>query len=87
MIDRMTSRKGEIRGNNIVVYDLESGHGSSGSAIVSREQNAIIGILAGGYQEEDKFLNGVAVGFPVSKFRIFWKAVRAGKYPWYQPSD
>ncbi|PIT88078.1 MAG: hypothetical protein COU29_03630 [Candidatus Magasanikbacteria bacterium CG10_big_fil_rev_8_21_14_0_10_36_32] len=87
MIEQVEISSGEMKGDKVTVFDLTSGSGSSGSAIVSREQKAIVGVLTGGYSQEGQLLNETTVGLPVSKFRIFWEAVKADEYPWYQSSE
>lgn len=53
--------------------------GSSGSAIVSEDQKAIVGILVGTVGEQ------TIVAIPISRFKAVRKAVEEGKYKWYQP--
>ncbi len=54
--------------------------GSSGSAIVSQDQKAIVGFLVG-------TIGGTTVtAIPVSKFKAVRKAVEEGKYRYYSPT-
>ena len=71
-------RQSDINWTNAMLLQVESGPGSSGSAIVSVNQGAIIGFLVGHYEQ-----NIFAV--PVSQFKAFRTAVAAGTYKWYVP--
>lgn len=51
--------------------------GSSGSAIISIEQKAIVGFLVG------TIGNGTIIAIPVSRFKAVAKAVADGKYKYY----
>ncbi len=73
-------RQSDINWTNAMLLQVESGPGSSGSAIVSVVQGAIIGFLVGHYEQ-----NIFAV--PVSQFKAFRAAVTAGKYKWYVPEE
>lgn len=76
----------KVIGSDVFITDMFSGGGSSGSAIVSPEQNAIVGVLTGAWCEDGKLCEETS-GFPISKFRAFWEASQAGEYPWYKPND
>lgn len=54
------------------------GPGSSGSAVVSREQEKIVAFLVGVIGSQN------IVAIPVSRFTAFRQAVEAGKYRWYK---
>jgi hypothetical protein len=54
--------------------------GSSGSAIVSDDQKAIVAILVGTIGET------TITAIPISKFKAVRKAVAAGLYKYYQPT-
>lgn len=53
--------------------------GSSGSAVVSDDQKAIVAILVGTIGET------TITAIPISRFKAVRKAVKDGKYRWYQP--
>lgn len=57
--------------------------GSSGSAIVSTKQKAIIGFLvaSAGFGS----INIIAI--PAEKFVKFWKSSKEGAYKWYDPDE
>lgn len=69
--------------SSAVIIKMISGLGSSGSALVSRENKSIVGVLVGGYHRSSE-MNEIAIGLPVSKFRFFWETVKTGEYSWYQ---
>lgn len=54
--------------------------GSSGSAVVSDEQKAIVAILVGTIGET------TITAIPISRFKAVRKAVKEGKYKYYQPT-
>lgn len=56
--------------------------GSSGSAIVSVERKAIIGILVGHVPFADS-----AVALPSDRFLKFWERVKNGTYPWFKMEE
>lgn len=75
-LDRPQLDAGEVKWRSVMLVDIGSGPGSSGSAIVDEKQKAIIGFLVGGY-------SGVHIGaicVPVSKFTDFEKRVDGGTY-------
>ncbi len=63
-----------------MLLQVNVGPGSSGSAVVSRKQEAIIAVLVGNVSFRSS-PNVVAI--PVSKLRRFLKAVKCGKYEWF----
>lgn len=72
--------QGDINWTGTITLSLPGVNGgSSGSAIVSEEQKAIVGFLVGTVGGE------TIVAIPVSRFISVRKAVEAGKYRWYSP--
>lgn len=67
------------------MVDIPSGPGSSGSAIISVPQEAVIAILVGGFSGggSSKFV----VTRPVSKFKAFYDAVQKGTYPYFDAAS
>jgi S1-C subfamily serine protease len=70
--------EGDINWRGAILLQVESGPGSSGSAIVSVEQEAIVAFLVG-HADQNIF------AVPVSKMKEFYEAVKAKKYKWYVP--
>ena len=67
---------GEVEWIDIMIVSIGGGPGSSGSAIVSMEQRAIVGFLVGQ-------ISGGNIGFvviQVDKFKAFEEAVDKGTY-------
>lgn len=74
-MDRPPLNAGVVLWTDLMLVEIGGGPGSSGSAIVSTDQSAIVGFLVGDA--------GVDVGklcVPVSKFKTFLSLVDAGKY-------
>jgi hypothetical protein len=65
-----------------MLVEIGSAGGSSGSAIVSENQHAIVGFLVGGTNSTIG-----AIIIPVSRFKTFEAAVKAGKYHKTKKSD
>lgn len=75
-LDRPPLNAGDVQWTDVMLVSIGGGPGSSGSAIVSVSQKAIVGFLVGSE-------NASQVGFivvPVDKFIAFEKAVDAGTY-------
>jgi hypothetical protein len=75
-LDRPPLDAGEVQWTNVMLVFIGGGPGSSGSAIVSEDQKAIVGFLVG----STGGANIGAICVPVNKFIAFEKAVDAGKY-------
>lgn len=77
-MDRPPINAGEVQWTDVMIVSIGGGPGSSGSAVVSLEQRAVVGFLVG------EFGSGAsAVGFivmPVNKFKAFEASVDAGTY-------
>lgn len=65
--------------HSLVLQQAGVNGGSSGSALVSRSQQAIIGFLVGTIGES------TIVAIPVSRFKLALKAWGDKKYPWFHP--
>jgi hypothetical protein len=65
-----------------MLVEIGAAGGSSGSAIVSEDQHAIVGFLVG---TTNTTIGAVCI--PVSKFKTFEAAVKAGKYHKSKKSD
>ena len=81
-MDRPPLDAGVVQWTDVMLVEVGGGPGSSGSAIVSTDQKAIIGFLVGDA--------GVDVGkicVPVSKFKKFVSLVDSGKYKKSKASD
>ena len=76
LIDRPPLDASSVQWNNVMLVEIGSGPGSSGSAIVSEGQEAIVGFLVGGFGGS----NIGAIVLPVSKFKAFESAVDKGTY-------
>jgi S1-C subfamily serine protease len=74
-IDRPALDAGEVKWSNVLLVQIGSGPGSSGSAIVAEDQKAIVGFLVGGFRA-----NIGAICVPVSQFKAFEAKVDAGSY-------
>lgn len=74
-LDRPPLNGGEVTWTNVTLVQIGGAPGSSGSAIVSLDQNAIVGFLVGASNDD---VGKICV--PVSKFKVFLAAVNAGKY-------
>jgi S1-C subfamily serine protease len=66
----------DINWQGVMLLQIQSGPGSSGSAIVSAKQQAIIGFLVGHYGENTFVM-------PVSRFKTWRQAVTDGKYKYF----
>lgn len=76
LIDRPPLDAGDTKWTNVMLVAIGGGPGSSGSAIVSDQQHAIIGFLVGEFGRGH--LGFVVV--PVNKFKHFEELVDSGKY-------
>lgn len=74
-LDRPKLDAGEVVWKDVMLVQIGSGPGSSGSAVVSLDQHAIIAFLVGGFNA-----NIGAICVPVSTFKKFEATVDAGKY-------
>lgn len=72
--------QGSINWWHATLLQVNVGPGSSGSAVVSRKQEAIIAILVGNVSFRSS-PNVVAI--PVTKLRRFLKDAKCGKYEWF----
>jgi S1-C subfamily serine protease len=66
----------DINWQGVMLLQVQLGPGSSGSAIVSTKQEAIIGFLVG-------HQGGNSFAMPVSRFKVFRQAVLDGKYKYF----
>jgi hypothetical protein len=73
---------GDINWAGTMLLQLNVGPGSSGSAIISVKQAAIIGFLVGTVSEND---TPNVVAMPVSRMKKFMSDIAAKQYKWYQP--
>lgn len=76
LIDRPPLDAGDVQWKNVMLVEIGSGPGSSGSAIVSEEQKAIIGFIVGGFNDSKIG----AIVLPVTKFKAFEESVDKGTY-------
>lgn len=76
---------GRKKFEKLAFFQLNAAPGSSGSAIVSHKQEAIIGILVKAISSETSMQ--IAGALPVSAFRKFLKKIDSGRYPYpaYEP--
>lgn len=74
-LDRPPLDAGLVKWRNVMLVEIGSGPGSSGSAIVAEDQQAIVGFLVGGFSA-----NIGAICVPVSQFKAFEAKVDAGTY-------
>lgn len=81
-IDRPALDAGLVKWTNVMLVQIGSGPGSSGSAVVSEEQHAIVGFLVGGF---DADIGAIVV--PVSTFKAFEAKVDAGTYKRHERWD
>lgn len=78
VLDRPVTQ-GTINWRGTLVLQLPGTNGgSSGSAIISVEQKAIVGFLVGTID------GGTIIGIPVSRFKAVSKAVAEGKYKYWK---
>jgi len=75
LLDRPPLDAGDVQWKNVMLVQIGSGPGSSGSAVISEDQKAIIGFLVGGFHE-----NIGAICLPANKFKTFEDAVDKGTY-------
>jgi hypothetical protein len=81
-LDRPPVDAGEVQWTDVMLVVIGSAGGSSGSAIVSEDQHAIVGFLVGGTSST---IGAIVV--PVDKFKKFEAAVKAGTYKKTKASD
>ena len=81
-LDRPPLDAGSVQWSDVMLVEIGSAGGSSGSAIVSENQHAIVGFLVGGTNSTIG-----AIIIPVSRFKAFEVAVKAGKYHKTKKSD
>jgi S1-C subfamily serine protease len=70
----------DINWQGVMLLQIQAGPGSSGSAIVSVKQSAIVGFIVGLYGE-NRFV------MPVSRFKAFRQAVLDGKYKYFNKDN
>ena len=75
-LDRPPLGAGEVQWTNVMIVEIGGGPGSSGSAVVSVEQKAIVAFVVGSFNGGN--LGMIAV--PAEKFKAFEAAVDAGTY-------
>ena len=80
-LDRPPLDAGDVQWTDVMLVSIGGGPGSSGSAIVSVAQKAIVGFLVG-----SKGGQGGFIVVPVKKFIDFEKAVDAGTYKKEKPN-
>jgi len=74
-VDRPPLDANEVTWHDVMLVNMGIGPGSSGSAVISEDQHAIIGFAVGNFSA-----NIGAIVLPVSAFKEFEKQVDAGKY-------
>jgi hypothetical protein len=74
-LDRPPLDAGIVRWSDVMLVEIGSAGGSSGSAIISEDQHAIVGFLVGGTNTTIG-----AIIIPVSRFKTFEASVKAGTY-------
>ncbi|PIT88081.1 MAG: hypothetical protein COU29_03645 [Candidatus Magasanikbacteria bacterium CG10_big_fil_rev_8_21_14_0_10_36_32] len=80
-ISQVTPGRGSFLSDRIMIQ-IHSGGGSSGSAIISQNKKAIVGVLVagfGGFFQMEPFYD-VTVAVPIGKFHRFWAAIKANNY-------
>lgn len=82
-LDRPPLNAGSVQWTDIILVQIGGAPGSSGSAIVSLSQKAIVGFLVGNDNQGD--IGKICI--PVSKFSAFVKAVDAGTYKKTKKTD
>lgn len=75
VLDRPALDAGEVKWKNVMLVQIGGGPGSSGSAIVSVKQQAIVGFLVGGFNSD---IGHICI--PVAMFKAFEEKVDAGTY-------
>lgn len=83
LLDRPQLEADGVNWRSVMLVKIGGGPGSSGSAVVSDDQKAIIGFLVGSFNQGDI---GMII-MPVSKFKAFEKAVDNGTYKKEKKSD
>lgn len=73
--------QGDINWKGTMLLSTQSGPGSSGSTLISEEQEAIVGFLVGTIGGNN------VVGIPVSRFKKFQSDVKGGKYKYYKVDE
>ena len=73
---------GTINWRNNILVQTSSGPGSSGSAIVSRCSNKIIGILLGSIAYPDRGTPNIVIA-PISRFKKFYSAIKSETYKYF----
>jgi hypothetical protein len=81
-LDRPPIDAGKVQWTDVMLIEVGSAGGSSGSAIISEDQRAIVGFLVGGTQSTIG-----AICIPVNRFKDFEKAVKVGTYKKSKASD
>lgn len=81
-LDRPPLDAGEVQWTDVMLVEVGSAGGSSGSAIISEDQHAIVGFLVGGTSST---IGAIVV--PVDKFNSFYSQVKAGTYKKAKVSD
>ena len=72
--------EGDINWKGTLVIQLSGVNGgSSGSALIADDQQAIVGFLVG------TIGGNIIIAIPATRFTAVKKAVEAGKYKWYNP--
>jgi hypothetical protein len=74
-LDRPSLDAEDVKWTDVIVIHIGSGPGSSGSAVVSEDQKAIVGFLVGHFGADVG-----AIVVPVKKFKAFEEAVDKGTY-------
>lgn len=71
----------DINWQHSMLLSIQAGPGSSGSALVAEDQEAIVGFLVGTIGGNN------IVGIPVSRFKNVLKMQKDSKYHWYQVEE
>jgi hypothetical protein len=74
-LDRPPLDAGMVTWTDVMLVEIGAAGGSSGSAIVSEDQHAIVGFLVG---TTNTTIGAICI--PVDKFKVFEQAVKAGTY-------
>ena len=82
-VDRPKLDAGDVQWTDVMLVNIGSGPGSSGSAVVSDDQKAIVAFLVGGFPSAQ--IGAICV--PVTKFKAFEAKVDAGKYIKTKPRE
>jgi hypothetical protein len=81
-LDRPPIDAGPVQWSEVMLVEIGAAGGSSGSAIISEDQHAIVGFLVG---TTNTTIGAVCI--PVNKFKVFEAAVKAGTYRKTKKSD